>query len=53
MESKKKPANEINADIIALMKEERKKDPRSFSRKIFDSIIHKLKVMSERFSPMN
>ena len=52
MKSKKKPANEINANIEALIREERKRDPRSFLRKIFDSIIYELKVISERFLPI-
>ena len=52
MESKKKPANKINTNIEALIREERERDPRSFLRKIFDSIIYKLKVMSKRFSPI-
>ncbi len=52
MELKKKPANEINTNIEALIREEGERDPRSFLRKIFDSIIHDLKVISERFSPI-
>ena len=51
MELKKKPA-EINTNIAVLIREERKRDPRSFFEKAYDSIIHDLKVLLERFSPI-